>query len=420
MPKYKLDDFETYLFIDEVDHTSVNWDRIRTNPNYKNVGMWLAMNAERFEDNKTLINRFSKEFQAIQLDYILRNTKLVTEFVNELRTSLTGVTGKLSKPRVGHCVDGIPPKILFLELFNKTANYSNIPELIGFCEKRGLSTIKTFQGLPHAIKVCICEMFNLSLKLSFVEMISEMQPVCIAAQDVINEFLVQCFKIMDEYETFRTKITFETSQGVIGREFPNVIYPAISYMYLINKETSDIIYSELMNVSSRSKNQLYLIDVGRKETQKVHQVECRSRFEKTDKVHQLSYQVFNERQRQNTNELRHKILPAIMQKGLILPRKVSCRNAVEYLGNSSKFKELTLEHPSLRRVDLDTIVESFNEYKKSQVLTLTGKSLPFLPILITSTFQAILIDPFDFVPDALNQCFPCNGQLLEIHQRQKV
>ena len=85
---------------------------------------------------------------------------------------------------------------------------------------------------------------------------------------------------MDEDETYVEKMDFETPNGVIGREFENVIYITPSYICIKDQRANDVLHSNLLTVCSRPKIQLLIIDIGRNETEKVHKEECLSLFTK--------------------------------------------------------------------------------------------------------------------------------------------
>ena len=263
----EITEFDIHIFADEVDHVNVNFDNITSSPEYKNAVVWLALNSERCYDNKKLIQKIGSQFQAINLEFVLRNARLVTEFVNEMRKGLVGCKETISDTASGHCVEGFRPTILFPELLDineKATNY--IPLLDNYCKisayRQTNQTHQIYQKLQNVIKIAICRMFALDENITFIGAFEAMDPVCIVSLEIINSFLVDCFKIVDEGETFRQKVIFQTSHEVIGREFPNVIYAGVSYIYLENSKTKDILYSDLMNVASRPKNQLCLIDLG--------------------------------------------------------------------------------------------------------------------------------------------------------------
>lgn len=379
--RYKLEDYAIFLFADEVDRETVDWERITTSPTYNKMGMWLAMNAERFNDNKYLVRKFSDSFQEIRLDYILRNTKLVTKFVNDIRNGISAGSGNSTEPKPGHCIDGFLPRLLCLDFYDRERSLNNVPKYLHFVEdmnSTSLSTYMTFQKLPNAIVSCICDMFRLSETVSFLEMIDHMSEVCIVAQELINNFLINCFELLDVEETFRQKITFETTEGIIGREFAHVIYPAVSYMYLKDQGTNDVIYSEMLNVCSRPKGHLYLIDIGTKETEKVHQLECYSRFEVHDKIHGLSYEVFSDCQDTNMNKFRRDILPKVIENGSIATHGEKPDDVISNLRSSSALQKLELGRPRLRKSDLDLVVDGFYEFLQLQPSSLNISILPTL------------------------------------------
>ena len=87
-------------------------------------------------------------------------------------------------------------------------------------------------------------------------MFAKMGSLCVVSLESINRFLVGCFKLIDQEESFRQKINFESSHQIIGREYEHIVYLGASYLYLKDENTKDIIYSDLINIASRPKNML--------------------------------------------------------------------------------------------------------------------------------------------------------------------
>lgn len=78
---YKMNDLDIHVFADEVDHRYVNWEKIKSSSKYKYGVVWMALNSEHCYDNKILIKRLESHFQEINLDFVLRNARLVSQFV---------------------------------------------------------------------------------------------------------------------------------------------------------------------------------------------------------------------------------------------------------------------------------------------------------------------------------------------------
>ena len=154
----------------------------------------------------------------------------------------------------GHCIDGFVPVISFLELDEKN---TKIPEYTHYVENDddiSISTYQIYQKIPNGIKFSICKMFAIDENVSFHKMFELMGPVCIVSIEIINRFLRDCFHLVDKEKLFEKKITFQSSNEVIGREYFNVIYCGTSYIHIKDDNSCDILHSDLINVASRSKN----------------------------------------------------------------------------------------------------------------------------------------------------------------------
>ena len=125
-----------------------------------------------------------------------------------------------------------------------------------------------------------------------------------------------------------------------------------------------------------------MIDVGKEETEKVHQLEYYSLFEKQDRVYQLSYEAFSGHQNENVNKLRHNILPTLIEGGSITTHSISSGEAINHLRNSSRLQKLELDKPQLRKSDLDLIIDGFREFNESQPSSSKENDMPLFPILL--------------------------------------
>ena len=95
-------------------------------------------------------------------------------------------------------------------------------------------------------------------------MVSEMkEKVCIVSNEIVLKYLDDCLKILANTSSdYNKKIKFMTPHAIIGREFDNILYINPSYTFSIDSKTNDIIHSDIINVCSRPKNQLGIIDFG--------------------------------------------------------------------------------------------------------------------------------------------------------------
>ena len=189
---------------------------------------------------------------------------------------------------------------------------------------------------------------------------------------------------MDEDANFMKKITFETPQSSIGREYDNVVYVGTSYMFLLNNDTNDIILSNLINVSSRPKNYLCLIDVGHEETEKIHKTECNLLFENQDTIHQLNYEQFAATQTKNCSYFRSVVFPRIIEQWGLTFNGGSANEARNYLENNSS-KENIKTVAMINQADLNEILDGFVQFKHSGEMS-RQPLLTFFPELhISST-----------------------------------
>ena len=113
-----------------------------------------------------------------------------------------------------------------------------------------ISTYQIYQKIPNGIKFSICKMFAIDENVSFHKMFELMGPVCIVSIEIINRFLRNCFHLVDKEKLFEKKITFQSSNEVIGREYFNVIYCGTSYIHIKDDNSCDILHSDLINVAS--------------------------------------------------------------------------------------------------------------------------------------------------------------------------
>ena len=384
--RLKLKDFIIHLFADEVDHVNVDWDHISSSENFKQSCVWFAMNSERCNDNDKVIKKVNG-FDSISLNFILRNTKSVTDFVNAMHRGICPNIEDTFDLKIGHCVDGLVPEIVFLEEYLNGNDTMQPPEYIHASSnysKISLSTYNVYKKLPNTIKLIICKMFGLPGSITFSDMIEEMSQVCVISLEIINNFLISCFEIMDEDANFMKKITFETPQSSIGREYNNVVYVGTSYMFLINDDTNDIILSNLINVSSRPKNYLCLIDVGHEETEKIHKTECKLLFENQDTIHQLNYEQFVATQTKNCSYFRSVVFPRMIEKWGLSFIGGSANEAKHYLENNSSNENIK-NVPMINQADLNEVLDGFTQFKHFGERP-TQKLVTFLPeLLISST-----------------------------------
>jgi len=123
-----------------------------------------------------------------------------------------------------------------------------------------------------------------------------------------------------------------TPHSIIGREFDNILYINPSFQFNFNSATNDIEECDLINVCSRPKNQLCIIDLGGKK-------EEASRKQNRDRVD---------------------ILSTLIEKECILPQRISSTEVLQYL-HSEPLKESTFSVRPFNQGDVNFLINSFKE-----------------------------------------------------------
>lgn len=352
---YSVHDLNLYLFADEVDLSMINWERIVHSPELANNLFWISMNSETFMENKTIVPK-CEGFREVTLKHVLRNTTMNAKFVNEVRKIIMSNRAKeFQTPEMGHCVDGMVPKIYFMETAeNPSKSYST--GTYSWFDKYGhflqlpLSPLKfiLYEKLPNIVVSSIIEMFGTIDTTTFHRMVLAMkEELCIISNETILKYLEKCFDIMDKRQTYKEKIRLMTPHAVIGREFDNVLYINPSYIFTVNNKSNDVVHSNFIIACSRPKNQLVIIDVG--------------------------------------GNLRHKnlrcnVLTSLLKKELLLPLKCCLTEAIDYLQKQKQGNVGNYQKP-LQQKDVKFLVKAFKNSRLQENKRHQGFNNPYLPKL---------------------------------------
>ena len=367
-----VDDCKIYLFADEVDYEMVNWDGIKSSPEFSNSVLWFGMNSEKLNKNKNLLKKEMQLFDEVNLKQVLRNTKLTNDFVNQIRKSMieneitpenSTYSMKIPIPDIGHCIDGFRPQIVFIEKFQApdltlTGSHTCKSDQHIFSN----STFENLQKLPNTVKYLLCQLFKLEKNISLKQIISKVNnDVCIVSIELITNYLEKCFDILDSEKTYKEKVAFETPHSIIGREFNYVIYVFPSWLYFKDSLSGDIEFSSLLNVCTRPKTQLIMIDSGRDVASSIHYLE--------DSKHQVKKKFkkqcprFNPDQIFIADRLRPKLLTLLIKENYLECLGLSPKEAEVYLDVSNRgLIDLAKDHSILTKAWFDVLIHNFEEY----------------------------------------------------------
>ena len=327
----KVEELNFYLFADEVDHEVINWKSIEKSSEFTKNVFWMGLNSETFNENKRIAKQ-QKDFTEVTLDCVLRNASLNAKFVNHVRQMvMKDKVDALNLPGIGHCVEGLMPKIWFAEKMENPSATSTPSDDKILVTSSNLSSIHLYEKLPNLVLEVIIEMFGLIEDRSFQDIVTEMEEnLCVVSDEGIMKYLKSCFEIMDKGRSFQEKIHFMTPHSIIGREFDNILYINPSFHFKINSATNDIEESDLINVCSRPKNQLGIIDLGRQK----------------------------EELNDNKNQNRLDVLSSIIDKECIVPQKLSMKVALHYL-RSKKAQNSSIQFRPFNSVDGEVLINRF-------------------------------------------------------------
>ena len=132
-------------------------------------------------ENKLIANEH-KDFHEVTLNHVLRNTSMNVKLVNHIRQTVMGnYEDKLLLPGMGHCVDGLFPKIYFGEkIENPSIRASDWNH--SWTTRDGhpnplpisIRTFVMYEKLPNIVLSAIIEMFRVMDEVSFQDMILQM------------------------------------------------------------------------------------------------------------------------------------------------------------------------------------------------------------------------------------------------------